>query len=148
MKAKDKRFMVIKRLLAEHTVTSQDELLSLMEENGCPITQSTLSRDLRELNVSKIVLQGGVYRYVLPQSQQNVAQADEKGFVSIAFSGNIAVVKTRPGYASRLAYEIDEKAADVVIGTVAGEDTILLVTDEKSTREQVLNSLSVIIKLK
>jgi transcriptional regulator of arginine metabolism len=119
-----------------------------MEQNGCPMTQSTLSRDLRELNVSKIVLQGGVYRYVLPQSQQNVAQADEKGFVSIAFSGNIAVVKTRPGYASRLAYEIDEKAADVVIGTVAGEDTILLVTDEKSTREQVLNSLSVIIKLK
>ena len=98
MKAKDKRFMVIKRLLAEHTVTSQDELLSLMEQNGCPMTQSTLSRDLRELNISKIVLQGGVYRYVLPQSQQNVAQADEKGFVSIAFSS----ISGRPTFTSRI----------------------------------------------
>ncbi len=147
MKTKTQRLQLIRQLLTENTVTSQEELMDLMKKNGSPLTQSTLSRDMKELNVSKTVLLGGGYRYVLPRLSPTPVKSDEKGFVSIAFSGNIAVVKTRAGYASRLAYEIDENASDVVIGTVAGEDTVILVLNEKSTREQVVAALSTFIKI-
>jgi len=147
MKTKTQRLQLIRQLLTENTVTSQEELMDLMKKNGSPLTQSTLSRDMKELNVSKTVLLGGGYRYVLPRLSPTPVKSDEKGFVSIAFSGNIAVVKTRAGYASRLAYEIDENASDVVIGTVAGEDTVILVLNEKSTREQVIAALSTFIKI-
>ena len=147
MKTKAQRLQMIRQILTEKSITSQDEIMLLMGQQGVAMTQSTLSRDMRELNVSKTVLPNGDYKYELPKHTLVNVALHEKGFLSIAFSGNIAVIKTLAGYASRLAYEIDEKATKVVIGTVAGEDTVILVINEKSTREEVLNTLSTFIKL-
>lgn len=66
-------------------------------------------------------------------------------FLSIEFSGNIAVLHTRPGYASSLAYDIDEMAKDVIIGTVAGEDTVIAVIKENKTDKDVIEGLSRVI---
>ena len=67
------------------------------------------------------------------------------GFISIEFSANLAVIKTRPGYASSLAYDIDNRNFDEILGTIAGDDTIMLVIREGCTRAGVKNALSLII---
>lgn len=67
------------------------------------------------------------------------------GFISIDFSANMAVIKTRPGYASRLAYDIDVSNFEEILGTIAGDDTILLVLREASLRTDVLKALSLVI---
>ena len=67
------------------------------------------------------------------------------GFISIEFSANLAVIKTRPGYASSLAYDIDNKEFDEILGTIAGDDTIILVIREGCTKTGVKNALSLII---
>ena len=67
------------------------------------------------------------------------------GFISIEFSANLAVIKTRPGYASSLAYDIDSKEFDEILGTIAGDDTIMLVVREGCTETGVKNALSLII---
>jgi transcriptional regulator of arginine metabolism len=67
------------------------------------------------------------------------------GFISIEFSGNIAVIRTRPGYASSLAYDIDNREFDEILGTIAGDDTIMLVMREGCTRTDLKSALSLII---
>jgi len=67
------------------------------------------------------------------------------GFISIDFSGNLAVIRTRPGYASRLAYDIDIRNFDEILGTIAGDDTILLIVREECSRDEVVEVLSVVI---
>ena len=67
------------------------------------------------------------------------------GVIGIEFSGNLAVIKTRPGYASSVAYDIDDHSFDEILGTIAGDDTILLVLREGCTRTSVMNALSLII---
>ena len=67
------------------------------------------------------------------------------GFISIEFSGNLAVMKTRPGYAMAIAGEIDRRANEYILGTVAGDDTILLIPKDNISRKEVLKSLSTFI---
>ena len=67
------------------------------------------------------------------------------GFISIKFSGNLAVIRTRPGYASSIAYDIDNANINEIIGTIAGDDTILLVVKEEATRTEVVHALESVI---
>lgn len=152
MKNKRKRLQEIKEIISTTSIGSQEDLLKILFSRGYELTQATLSRDLKQLKVAKSPAADGTYKYVLPErnSSQNAKTENDynfsgNGFISITFSGFMAVIKTRPGYASRLAYEIDEKAQNEVLGTVAGEDTIVLVLDEKVNRETVIKSLSLFI---
>ena len=115
---------------------SQEELLAALQEEGFKLTQATLSRDLKQLKVAKAASMGGNYVYVLPnvamyKRVSSPAQVKEMmqvpGFLSINFSGNIGVIKTRPGYASSIAYNIDASNIPYILGTIAGDDTILIV---------------------
>ena len=152
MKNKVKRFAAIQEIISTSIVGSQEELLQRLSAQGFELTQATLSRDLKQLKVSKTTNSKGEYLYQLPTrslqvESRNIGNDFPMGnaFLSIEFSGNIAVLHTRPGYASSLAYEIDDKAKDVIIGTVAGEDTIIAVTKENKTTKEVTESLSQII---
>ena len=152
MKNKVKRFAAIQEIISTSIVGSQEELLQRLSAQGFELTQATLSRDLKQLKVSKTTNSKGEYLYQLPtrslqEESRNIGNDFPMGnaFLSIEFSGNIAVLHTRPGYASSLAYEIDDKAKDVIIGTVAGEDTIIAVTKENKTTKEVTESLSRII---
>lgn len=152
MKNKVKRFAAIQEIISTSIVGSQEELLQRLSAQGFELTQATLSRDLKQLKVSKTTNSKGEYLYQLPtrslqEESRNIGNDFQMGnaFLSIEFSGNIAVLHTRPGYASSLAYEIDDKAKDVIIGTVAGEDTIIAVTKENKTTKEVTESLSQII---
>ena len=123
-------------------------------KEGYSLTQATLSRDLKQLKVAKAASMNGNYVYVLPNNTMYRRMTEQhsasemlmyNGFVSIDFSSNLAVIKTRPGYASRLAYDIDNHDFEEILGTIAGDDTILLVLREGYTRTSIRNALSLII---
>ena len=151
MKNKTKRLNTIREIITDSLVGSQDELLRLLLERGYDLTQATLSRDLKELKIAKTPDSSGTYVYQLtPQEkrvedQSNAFAVTRNRFKSIDFSGNIAVLHTRPGYASSVAYDIDEQSNDLIIGTVAGEDTIIAVMKEGVSREEVIKSFSLFI---
>ena len=155
MKSKNNRLDAIKMIISSKEVGSQDELLQELTKEGYRLTQATLSRDLKQLKVAKASSMTGKYVYVLPNSTVYRRLPDKDspvqemmkytGFVSINFSYNMAVIRTRPGYASSLAYDIDNQELSEIVGTIAGDDTILLVIREGVTHDQVRHALHHII---
>lgn len=154
MKVKNNRIETLKMLISSKELGSQEELLQELKQEGFQLTQATLSRDLKQLKVAKAASMNGKYVYVLPnetmykrvRSTQTAREMLESpGYLSINFSGNLGVIKTRPGYASLIAYNIDNADMPDLLGTVAGDDTILLIIKEGSNRKDVIKSLSAII---
>jgi len=136
---RNKRQILIKGILARHRVSSQNELLSLLSKEGVNVTQATLSRDLREMMVTKRHSEDG-YHYILPDKFEDGSAKD--GIVSVQFSGQLAVIKTIPAYASLAAAMIDSQQIDGVMGTIAGDDTALVVFKTGINRKSALQSLS------
>ena len=152
MRNKNSRLDAIKIIISCKEIGSQEELLQALRAEGYQLTQATLSRDLKQLKVAKAASMNGNYVYVLPNNTMYKRNVDNinvtdvmkqraNGFISINFSGNIAVIKTRPGYASSLAYDIDDRNDHEIIGTIAGDDTILLVIREGFTPGAVVRAL-------
>lgn len=151
MKSKNSRLDSIKMIISSQEIGSQEELLQQLAKEGFQLTQATLSRDLKQLKVAKAASMNGNYVYVLPNNTMYKRMTDPhsasdmlryNGFLSIEFSDNIAVIKTRPGYASSLAYDIDNNNFHEILGTIAGDDTIMLIIREGCTRTRVKQSLA------
>ena len=153
MKSKNSRLDSIKMIISSKEIGSQEELLQELSKEGFQLTQATLSRDLKQLKVAKAANMNGKYVYVLPNNimykRNNAQSASEmlmtRGFVSLHFSKNIAVIRTRPGYASSMAYDIDNRECPAILGTIAGDDTIMMVLHEAASHEEVRVFLSQII---
>lgn len=148
MSAKKKRLSVIENIMRTEVIRSQDDLQKSLLDRGFEVTQATLSRDIRELKIVKTHDSEGRYVYVLPDMTMQeprlpTALLDES---VIEFSGNLAVIKTRPGYAMGLASDIDDNAPDEILGTIAGDDTILVIPREGYARVQVRNALARFLK--
>lgn len=135
---KNRRQHLVAGLLGEHPVTSQSQLVELLAAAGIESTQATVSRDLEDLGAVKVRMPG-VDRLVyaiaeLPKDQ--VAPMDHlrrvlgEWVVDLAVSGNLVVVRTPPGSAHVVASALDRTKIDGVLGTVAGDDTILVIADE------------------
>ena len=122
MKKKANRLDAIKMIISSKEVGSQEELLQELNREGFELTQATLSRDLKQLKVAKAASMNGKYVYVLPNNIMYKRSTDQSagemlrnnGFISLQFSGNIAVIRTRPGYASSMAYDIFSFLIDVI----------------------------------
>ncbi len=154
MKIKNSRMEALKMLISSMELGSQEEVLQALEKEGFKLTQATLSRDLKQLKVAKAASMNGKYVYVLPNDtmykritkpRTAMEMLQTSGFVSISFSGNMGVIKTRPGYASSIAYNIDNSDSPNIIGTIAGDDTIFIVIKEGAPIDAVIEDLSVII---
>lgn len=154
MSKKDNRLNVLRNIIATKKVRSQNDLLTELKKVGFKLAQATLSRDLKQLKVAKAADSSGKYIYVLPShplyrrfssADPPYAPTTASGYVSISFSGHLAVIHTRPGFAGGLAYEIDQTNTYTTIGTLAGDDTILLIMREDVTREQLIESLQNVI---
>lgn len=129
-------------LITNRCIGSQEELSSLLAAQGYNVTQATLSRDLKMLKTTKVATDRGSYMYILPDSNSLKDKLLSKGaidtstpnfqsgFISLKISGNIAVIKTRNGYAAGLAYDIDMSKTPQILGTIPGSDTIIAVLDE------------------
>ncbi len=156
--AKRSRLDVIRQIVSDQRVACQEELLDMLADSGYKVTQGTLSRDLKILKVAKVASSVGKSYYVLPDNplykrlRDNVVVEPESvhkdGFVSLRFTGNLAVLKTLPGYASRMAYDIDQANLDFVVGTIAGDDTIMIALEEKVKKDAVRKELEKVIKSK
>lgn len=140
------RHKIIKDILRANEINSQEMLLNTLTEKGFELTQATLSRDIKELKIIKVPTSKGTYVYQFSETiagkQDDSPPLASFGHISIEFSGQLAVMKTRPGYAMAIAGEIDHKASQYILGTVAGDDTILLIPRENLSREDIINSLS------
>lgn len=145
MSNKKYRFQIIKDLITDQEISNQDELLKKLIDLDISVTQATLSRDLRELKVSKVPNSSGQYIYRLTESAVPTATVTHNENASLIFSKNLGVIKTKPGYANRIAFEIDNTHFNTIIGTIAGDDTVLIVLKEESSREEVTNELRRII---
>lgn len=153
MKNRKKRIEVIVDIINQNCVGSQEELASILASMGYNVTQATLSRDLKMLKTTKVPTDRGTYMYILPDSNvikdkmlaagiTSPHSGHQNGFVSLTFSQNIAVIKTRNGYAPGIAYDIDISNVPEIIGTIPGTDTILAVLAEGVTHEQAREVLS------
>lgn len=156
MKTKDRRLDAIKMIISSKELGSQEEVLEELKKEGFVLTQATLSRDFKQLKVAKAASMNGQYVYVLPNETmykrvRKPLSATEMmatpGFLSINFSGNIAVIRTRPGYASSIAYNIDNSNVPDILGTIAGDDTILIVLRENVDREAVIQGLNDLVEI-
>ncbi len=152
-KKRANRLDMLRVILSDGGAGTQEDILQKLARGGFHVTQGTLSRDLRKLKASKVASETG-WRYVLPENKpyrrtpSPVVAAEylrTTGFRSIDFSGNLAVVHTQPGYAGGLASDIDAHRLPEVAGTVAGDDTILVVIAEGVERQRFIDSLSAIV---
>ncbi|MBB3185882.1 arginine repressor [Microbacter margulisiae] len=147
--AKKERLDKIKEIIVSFTIGSQEELLNVLQSSGFDVTQATLSRDLKQLKVSKVPTANG-YRYSLSskvidygrsKAMPSKTSVSQGGILSVAFSGTLAIIKTHPGYASALAWSIDNYADERILGTIAGDDTIFLAINEKNSRKEIMGLL-------
>lgn len=139
-------------LLSSRQVSSQTELAALLGQEGIEVTQATLSRDLEELGAVKLRgVEGGAGAYVIPEDGspvRGVSGGTERLtrllgelLVSTDASANLAVLRTPPGAAHYLASALDRAALPYVVGTVAGDDTILVVARDPMTGAELVNTI-------
>jgi transcriptional regulator of arginine metabolism len=153
MKSRVERIDLIRRIISGNKVSNQDELQLRLKEEGCEVTQATLSRDLTLIKVIKVNDPGNGYFYRLSENGRSESKQGEETLrgnfpagevLGIEFSGNLGVLKTLPGYAGGVAMMIDSMKAKELAGTIAGDDTILLVLREGITPGEVIEALKAV----
>jgi transcriptional regulator of arginine metabolism len=151
VKDRAERLRAVRQIIKSHRISSQEELLDHLRDQGFTVTQATLSRDLKLLKVGKISEGSDGYYYTLPteeelrESQRNYAQDLKRGFISMEFSGNLAVVRTLTGHADTVGIALDNIGISQILGTVAGDDTVIVVFREDSRPEEVRRQLREIV---
>ena len=128
---KSKRQNVILSIIENFDVETQEELIDRLRSEGFNVTQATVSRDIRELKLTKVTSEAGKYKYVLPGVKKDsrvphVFSSVSGSVISVECAVNIVVVKTYPGMASAVAAGIDAHSIDGVVGCIAGDDTIFV----------------------
>lgn len=147
---KANRLLAIEKLLTEEEISSQEVLLTRLKEEGIVCTQATLSRNLRQLGVSRVPDGRGGYRYSLGRrtiSGQGIGS--EQHLISviteIVEARGFLLIKTIPGNASATAFHIDSEGRYEIAGTIAGDDTILVIPRNGITAKQVHDCLELIL---
>jgi transcriptional regulator of arginine metabolism len=144
----------IAKILETHQISNQSRLVELLKDDGIVATQATVSRDLDELGAIKVRIPGGETVYAIPElPQDRVAPEDHlrrvlgDWVVEARHSGNLVVLRTPPGSAHVVASALDRAGLSDIIGTVAGDDTILVVAAERSSGAKVAKRLSALAGL-
>jgi transcriptional regulator of arginine metabolism len=147
--AKTQRQHRIARLLEQQAVSSQSQLVDLLAADGVVATQATVSRDLEELGAVKVRMGGGEVVYAVPElpkdrlvPEDHLRRVLGDWVVEVAHSANLVVVRTPPGSAHVVASALDRAGMPGILGTVAGDDTILVVTSERVGGAKVARELS------
>ncbi len=155
MNERKSRLSEIIDILTHNDIGSQEELSRKLAARGCSVTQATLSRDLKMLRTTKVATDFGGYRYVMSgggfPGRVDIRDVSrplctlKPAALSMALSGNMVVLKTRPGYAGGLAYDIDMLESPHIIGTIAGADTVFVTVNECSSREEIFEAFTVLL---
>ncbi len=139
---KSERLIAIKEIISKDDITSQEELLKKLEGKGIKCTQATLSRNLRQLRVSRIPDGSGKLKYIL-QSREDTEPVDQEitdvihAIIDMVWAQNMMLIKTLPGYAAAVASHIDRSSRIEIAGTIAGDDTILLIPNDNYSQKTI-----------
>ena len=147
---KTKRLLAIEKIIGEEDISTQDELLKKLKGKGISCTQATLSRNLRQLGISRVPDGEGGYRYLLPgiskvPQESNASLNIVMVIREIVEAKGLMVIRTIPGNANATAYFIDNAGRYEIAGTIAGDDTILVIPRGGITLNQVRNCLELIM---
>jgi transcriptional regulator of arginine metabolism len=147
MQEKRERQQKIEDIIRTHEVSSQEMLLQYLADGGVHVNQSTLSRDLKEMRIGRVLNTRGEHVYTVPNEEVKEAlkiRLDKdaaRGCISYEFSGQFGVLKTLPGYAQFVALAIDKLELAEIAGTLAGDDTILIMPRDGFARDTVKQAL-------
>jgi transcriptional regulator of arginine metabolism len=147
---KTKRLLAIEKIIREARISTQDELLKKLKGKGISCTQATLSRNLRQLGVGRIPDGSGGYRYALSESSRQLNDSPLKLNIvpviqDIIEAKGMLIIKTMPGNANNTALFIDNAARYEIAGTIAGDDTILLIPRDGISSHQLHSCLEIIL---
>jgi len=150
MNNKQNRLAELKRLISDKKMSSQDDLLEELSGLGYNLTQATLSRDLKEIRTGKMYdpEKGSIYvlrEEITSSETDKIPELSINSIHAVEFSYNLVLIKTVPGFASSIAMFIDRAGRPEFAGTIAGDDTILLIPHEKFTRRKVQDTLNNIL---
>lgn len=139
---KGQRHMRIRELVTNNEIETQDDLVERLKQAGYNVTQATVSRDIKELHLVKVPLQDGRYKYSLPADQrfnplQKLQRALADSFVSIDGVAHFLMLKSLPGNGNAIAVLIDHLEWQEILGTLSGDDTILIICRREEDREIV-----------
>ena len=150
MNKKQQRLAIIRKTILDNQIASQEELLQILSTNGLVLTQATLSRYLKQMKVVKMPNISGDYVYFFSEDLKEKGDRTNNegiiipvaGFLSIEFANNLAIIKTLPGSAGSIAYHIDQKVKAEILGTIAGDDTVLIIPREGFSKKQIIHALA------
>ena len=146
---KTQRHAAILRVVRDRRIESQDGLRQALEDEGFVVTQATLSRDIRELGLAKLADPGGGAYYTHPHRgavRPELAQVLPALLVSVDGVGPFLVLKTASGSAGAVTEALDQTGWNEVIGTIAGDDTVLVITRSQRQRQQIASRIQQLVK--
>lgn len=143
---KGQRHIKIREIITNQEIETQDELVEALRQAGFQVTQATVSRDIKELMLIKVPTDNGTYKYSLPTAQrynpvQKLQRALVDSFVGIDHTGNLVVVKCLPGTANSVAVLIDNMEWPDLLGTICGDDTILLICRNEDYSNYIIDQI-------
>ena len=149
---KTKRQRKIIELITNYDIETQEELAAKLVENGFNVTQATISRDIRELNLTKIATKGGKQKYAVQSSSDIVSNSKymrvlNDGIITMDTAGNILVVKTVSGMAMAVAAALDAMQIKEILGCIAGDDTIMCVVKHAEETDRVMEHIESVSRL-
>lgn len=149
---KKKRQRKIVEIITNQKVGTQEELALILKNEGFNVTQATISRDIKELGIFKLSTDDHNYRYLLPAESTNLSpiarlrKVFRDSVVNIDYCENIIVIRTLVGNAHAVAACLDYLEKEEILGTVAGDDTILVVVKPKTTAEKICRILNKLLE--
>ena len=146
MNEKTNRKKEIANIIATRKIRTQEELISALEAKGIIVTQATLSRDIKELGAVKVNGASGIQYYAIPQAAH--AFKSHLTAESIEVSGQICIIKVKPGFASPIASIIDGAGVEGVMGTIAGDDTIIIALQENCDQEIISRTFKTMFNIR
>jgi transcriptional regulator of arginine metabolism len=140
------RHIKIREIINQRDIETQDELVEALRESGFQVTQATVSRDIKELVLIKVPTDEGDYKYSMPTDQRynpviKLKRALVDNFVHIDHTGNLVVMKCLPGTANSVAVLLDNMEWNQIMGTICGDDTILMICRNEKDSEYVINQI-------
>lgn len=138
-------------IIETYEIETQDELADKLRELGMDVTQATISRDIKELRLVKVLTSGGKYRYSVMNSDtgnmnDRLLVIIKEAFVSSDYANNILIIKTRPGMAQAVAASLDGLGWNDIVGTIAGDDTIMIVCRAEKIAEDLMEKFTRMVR--
>ena len=148
---KNIRQQKILELIAKYEIETHDDMINKLREDGYNVTQATISRDLRELKLTKVLTSRGTYKYTVNNARHHANNvkfnnAVVDSIVSVDYAGNNIVLKTYPGMAQAVASSVDALSVESILGCVGGDDTIIIVTRDEESSAEISEKIKELIK--